>query len=303
MQRFNLNCYLKAKYLYMYKIMYAAIIALVIFAACTKTTDTETNFVNAKEYLGAAKGKFIIYKLDSTITQDFGTRFTTRSYTVKDSVVDEFTDLAGNRAFKIFRFTLINGSWVSGNTFVLTPKSTVVELTENNLRYTSLASPVSPNQQWKGNSNIVTAPYYANSIFSTWNFTYRNIGQPKTYGTLNFANTITVVQFDSTENKPFNNKLYNFYDKGYEVYAKGVGLIYRDIMSWEYQAFTRLSNCKFTRPKADGTLETININCNDPLANCDSVRIRPNHNLSCDTTLDRFYYTGYGIKQTVLAHN
>jgi hypothetical protein len=287
----------------MRKIVYAAVLALVVFIACTKTTD-ETSFVNATEYIGNAKGKFITYRLDSTVTEDFGRRFVTRTYTVKDSVVDEFTDLAGNRALKIFRYMRqANGSWLSTNTFVLTPKSSVIELTENNLRYVSLASPISPNQQWKGNSNIVTAPYYANSIFSSWNFTYRNIAEPKTFGSLNFANTITVVQFDSTENKTFNNKLYNFYDKGYEIYAKGVGLIYRDIMSWEYQAFTRLSNCKFTRPKADGTLETININCNDPLANCDSVRVRPNHNLSCDTTLDRFYYTGYGIKQTVLAHN
>ena len=74
----------------------------------------------AKNYVSAAKGKFIIYKLDSIVTGSFGSGFQTSTYTIKDSVVDVFIDNTGKEAFKIFRYVLnVNGSWTSTNTFVL----------------------------------------------------------------------------------------------------------------------------------------------------------------------------------------
>ncbi len=287
----------------MKKISILILLAIAVIVSCSKETESFSP-INGSDYVPSAKGKYIIYKLDSTVTASFGSNFVTRSYTVKDSVVDEIADATGVKSLKIFRYIKnANGTWSSTNTFLLSPKGTTVELLENNLRYISLTTPITANQQWKGNAFINQSPYYTNSIFGTWNFKYDQIGTSKTYGSLTFPKTVTVVQFDSTENKPFNPKVYNFYDKGYEVYAEKVGLVYRDIMSWEYQAFTRFANCTFTRPTASGGTETININCNDPFANCDSIKARPNHSVKCDTIVDRFYYQGFGIKQTVLSHN
>lgn len=282
-------------------ILILATIAIVI--GCNKVQE-EYISNNPSDYLPTAKGKYITYRLDSTVTQSFGSGFVTRSYIVKDSVIDEIIDNTGVRSFRIYRYMRsINGTWSSTNTFLLSPKGATVELIENNLRYISLTTPITLNQQWKGNSFISQSPYYPNSIFNTWNYRYQDIGAPKTFGSLTFPKTVTVVQFDSTENRPFNPKVYNFYDKGYEIYAEKVGLIYRDIMSWEYQAFSRFSNCKFSRPNAAGGRDTIAVNCNDPFTNCDSIRNRPNHTINCDTIVDRFYYQGYGIKQTVIGHN
>jgi len=259
----------------------------------------------AKNYVSAAKGKFIIYKLDSIVTRSFGSGFQTSTYTIKDSVVDVFIDNTGKEAFKIFRYVLnVNGSWTSTNTFVLTPQENNVEYVENNFRYIKLISPVQDGKEWKGNTYVNQSPFYVNTSYPSWTYKYTNIDAPKTYGTQSFAKTITVQQYDSTENRPFNKNVYNFYDKGYEVYAENVGLIYRDIMSWEYQVFTSFSNCKLIKPKASGVgNDTILVNCNDPLVNCDSLIQRLNHKVNCDTIIDRFYYNGYGIKQTVLSHN
>jgi hypothetical protein len=271
--------------------------------ACSKT-DTTTTFKAAKTYVSAAKGKYIIYRLDSIVTASFGSRFVTKTYTVKDSVVDVFLDNQNRESFKIFRYVLNpNNTWTSNNTFVLTPQDNSVEYVENNLRYTKLVSPVTNGKEWKGNSFINQSPYYFNTLFPNWTYKYKDVDVAKSYGSLNFAKTVTVVQYDSAENRAFNSNVYNFYDKGYEVYAENVGLIYKDVMSWEYQVFTSFSNCKLIKPKAGGGFDTTNVNCNLPQTNCDSLILVPNHRVKCDTIIDRFYYNGYGIKQTVIAHN
>lgn len=135
-------------------IVFVALASFVLYA-CSKSTET-ANFKLAKNYVSAAKGKFIIYKLDSIITRSFGSGFQTSTYTIKDSVVDVFIDNTGREAFKIFRYVLNgNGSWTSTNTFVLTPQENNVEYVENNLRYIKLISPVQDGKEWKGNTYML----------------------------------------------------------------------------------------------------------------------------------------------------
>ncbi|MBL0144960.1 MAG: hypothetical protein IPP48_03555 [Chitinophagaceae bacterium] len=280
------------------------ILTVTMLYACSKT-ETVT-FKSPKSYMPAVKGKYIIYKLDSTVTRSFGSGFVTSSYTVKDSVVDVFTDNLGRESFKIFRYQLnpSNNTWASTNTFVLTPQESSIEFVENNNRYIKLINPVADGKTWKGNSFINQSPYYINYIFSEWNYTYDKVGSSRSVGSFTFPNTVTVVQSDSNDNDIFNPYSSNFYNKGYEIYADSVGLVYKDIMSWEYQVFRHFNNCILIRPKTTGTgNDTLGVNCNDPLTNCDSLMQRPNHKIKCDTVIDRFYYNGYGIKQTILSHN
>jgi len=273
--------------------------------ACKKTNETG-NFIPASDYLNVAKGKFIVYKLDSTVTINFGTSFKTVSYTIKDSVVDAFLDNAGRETFKIFRYQLntTNGVWVPINTFTLNNLGSKIEYVENNLRYTKLVSPVVNGKEWQGNSFISVSPFKPDNFFNSWTYRYKDVGTSKTFGALSFPNTVTVEQFDSTTNLPFYNKAFWTYDKGYEVYAKNVGLVYKDIMSIEYQVFTSLSNCSYTKPKANGVgLDTVIINCNLATSNCDSIRRLSTHKLKCDTSITSFDYKGFGIKQVILDHN
>ena len=273
--------------------------------ACKKTIDNGS-FIPASDYVNIAKGKYITYKLDSTVTINFGTAFKTVSYTIKDSVVDAFLDNSGRETFKIFRYQLntTNGRWIPINTFTLNDLGAKIEYVQNNLRYTSLVSPVVEGREWKGNSYISVSPFKPDNFFNSWTYKYKNVGAAKTYGALSFPNTVTVEQFDSTTNLPFYNKAFWTYDKGYELYAKNIGLVYRDIMSLEYQVFTSLSNCSYTRPKATGAgLDTIRVNCNLATSNCDSIRRLSTHKLTCDTSIINFEYKGYGIKQVILDHN
>jgi len=182
----------------------------------------------------------------------------------------------------------------------MTPLSTKLEYVEDNNRYTKLVNPVTEENAWLGNSYIGNN-IFSFSNFSTWNFFYKNINQPAQIGNLKFDKTITVVQYDSADNKPFfDPKNYYQYNKSYEIYADTIGLVYKDLLSWEYQAFRDITNCQLIKPKTGGR-DTSFVDCT--LLNCDSLRNLPNYSVLCDTSLTKFYYNGYGIRQKIISHN
>jgi hypothetical protein len=282
----------------------AAVLLTVGFFACKKTNG-DTKFISYKSYVSPKKGKYIIYRLDSTVTKDFGVGFITRSYTIKDSVANVFKDNAGRESFTIYRLQLNpNNTWTNINTFVITPQDNSLEYIDNNQRYVLLANPISDLKTWQGNSGIVQSPFYKNSTIYDWDFFYTDIEQPKQIGTFNFSNTITAVQYDSNENKVFNPLAFYAYQKGYEIYADSIGLVYKDVMAYEYQQFTNITNCKLIQPKVPGPgFDTVAIDCSSNSNKCDSLRQLPNHQIRCDSSIAKFAYEGFGIKQTILSHN
>jgi hypothetical protein len=275
----------------------------VYFIACKKTDDKP--FLSYKQFINPQVGKYIIYKLDSTVTLSFGGSFVVKSYLVKDTIVDKVLDNQNRESYKVFRlqYNPATKNWDASNSFLLTPLDTKIEYVENNLRYIKMINPVTELKSWQGNNYIGQNVFNAGNFFSSWTYYYKDVNQPMQVGTFNFANTVTIVQYDSTENRAFDPKNYSQYNKSYEVYADSVGLVYKDILSWEYQAFTVPTNCKLVRPKAGGGLDTINVDCTLDATNCDSLRRLPNYKLTCDTIVSQFYYTGYGVKQTIVSHN
>lgn len=211
--------------------------AALYFVACKKTSDTK--FVSYNNYAALRLGKYIIYQLDSTVTASFGSYFVKRSYLIKDSIVQIIKDNQNRETFKIYRYQYDStyGVWNSTNTFYLTPAQNSLEYVENNLRYISLVNAVADNKSWLGNSYISQTLYNPNSFFNSWQYSYKDVAQPKKIGKLNFANTITVQQYDSLDanNLPFSPNNYSAFTKAYEIYADSVGLVYKDIFSWQYE--------------------------------------------------------------------
>jgi hypothetical protein len=286
--------------------IFAVLVAVLTltFFACKKTGD-DTKFISYKSYVSPKKGKYIVYRLDSTVTKDFGVGFVTRSYTIKDSVANIFKDITGRESFTIYRSQLNgNNTWTTINAFVMTPQDNSLEYVENNQRYVLLTNPISDLKTWQGNSGIQRSPFYKNSTIYDWDFFYTDIEQPKQIGTFNFNNTVTVVQYDSNENKVFNPLAFYSYQKGYEIYADSLGLVYKDVKAYEYQQTNIISNCKLIKPKVPGPgFDTLAINCNLNSSKCDSLKLLPNYKIICDTAIGPFSYDGFGIRQTILSHN
>jgi hypothetical protein len=105
------------------------------------------------------------------------------------------------------------------------------------MRFIKLTIPISEGYTWKAHTYIDTKSINSTvSYLDEWAYEYRNVDQP--YAVLNktYNNTLTVFQHDETTPEgPFNPNNYQQRNYGQEVYAKDVGLIYKEFLHWTWQ--------------------------------------------------------------------
>lgn len=215
----------------------------IAFLGCS---DKESlTIVTAEDLYPIQVGKTFFYRLDSTVLGNFNQSLVVHSYIAKDSVQSLFTDGEGRKSYTIIRYlrdTLQTKPWQFTSTYTATISNNRVEYIDNNLRFVSLVSPAKEGQQWKGTQYINTISPSPYSYFYGWNFEYQNADQPFTTKKGIIQNTYTVFQQDETlPDIPFNTN--NYQEKSYskEVYAKGIGLIYKDFIRWVYQPPTAVN--------------------------------------------------------------
>ena len=209
--------------------------------SCKKQTEI-FNTASVNDYYPLQVGKYITYNLDSTLFINFGEKDTVISYQVQDKVDAAVTDNLGRKAYRIIRYIRKNSSddWSPNNTFMAVPTDNSVEYVENNLRYLKLQLPITQDFSWKGNSYIDT--YSLASVLAymdDWDYIYDSVNVPLTINSLSFDSTIKVSERDDSLNIPITSET-SIADRNYSVekYAKGVGLIYREFLHWEYQGCT-----------------------------------------------------------------
>jgi hypothetical protein len=98
--------------------------------------------------------------------------------------------------------------------------TTSAERYEENQRFVRLIFPVNEGESWNGNAYNTLEP---------WNYTYTNVGEPYSLDLLSFSKTLTVNQRN-------NVNLVN-QEIAYEVYAYGIGMVYKQLTDLEYQNF------------------------------------------------------------------
>ncbi|MES2647851.1 MAG: hypothetical protein V4717_13300 [Bacteroidota bacterium] len=210
------------------------IVGTCLFQACSDK-KIELAIPPLSDYMPLNVGKYITYRLDSTNITKFGADTAVTSYRVRELVDAEITDGLGRKAYRILRTITDSGGaapFSNNNTFMISPQSTDwIERVENNLRFMSLRSPVMENFEWKGNSFIdalsINSPV---RYLYDWNYKYQDIGKPFTVRGKTYDNTITVLQRNEEfPEGPFNpSQPFKQWDYSIEVYAKGVGLIYKN---------------------------------------------------------------------------
>ena len=216
---------------------------IMFFAACKKESE-ELDIIPISDYAPLKAGKYITYSLDSLVYTNFGAVEAHRFYEVKYLTADSLTDLLGRKAFRIVRYLrkLPNGLFNPDNTFLAVNTGTKYEFTENNLRYLKLVQPIKNDGTWKGNSAIDVSSLGTDlQYLFDWDYTYANVGQAKTVGTFNLANTVTVNQINESVNLPVippgrpNSTNIASKDYSQEIYAKGIGMVRREFLHFEYQ--------------------------------------------------------------------
>ncbi len=211
----------------------------VLLPACSKQTEIFES-ASLQNYYPLNVGNIFIYRLDSTVPVSFGSRLEVHSYQAKDSVEAVFNDNQGRPSYRIFRTirdTAGTKPWRFAATYTATNTGNAIEYVDNNMRFIKLRLPIVEGYTWKAHSYIDTKSLNSNVTYlDEWEYAYEKVGQPFAVFNKTYDSTIQVFQHDETSPPgPFDPNNYQQRNLGKEVYAKGVGLIYKEFLHWTYQ--------------------------------------------------------------------
>lgn len=234
------------------KIYFATVISVILFFFFISCNEKEEfNSEKLSDYFPLTTGKYITYRLDSTVFTNFGRNTEIHKYQVKHQIDALITDNMGRPSYRVYRLIRdsVNNSswtpaqpWVNAGTFYITPLEDQVEVIEDNLRFIKLHMPIKSGFSWNGNKFFPNDPYISFYNFSNddniqdWDYYYD--GTPSTFNfkNINYPEVQTVEQIDESFNVPIvTATAYGSISRSVEKYSKNIGLIYREYEIWEYQ--------------------------------------------------------------------
>lgn len=200
--------------------------------SCNKVTDTFVSepSIAYNNYFPTSVGFWIDYQVDSTryikSNLDPAPIITKSTTYFREFIEDTLSGFDTPYQFKIKVFTRksLSEPWVFLRNNSIQPLSNQITKNENNLRFIKLHSPVNSSISWKGNRYIDTS---IKQDYGDWSYRYIDLFQPKTISGFQFDSSITVLQYIDS----------NVIEKThfFEIYAKGVGMIYSERNKLEKQ--------------------------------------------------------------------
>jgi hypothetical protein len=200
------------------------ILFIIILSACRRDIDISKRG-QGKEFYNNKTGSWISYKVDSIVFSDFNQQVQnadTFHFELKEMIAGKFTDNAGRETSRIEVYKRKDAaeSWQLARVSTSNLTDLSLEKTEDNMRFVKLVFPASASRTWNGN--------YLNSA-APWDYSYLDLNKPADINGHHFDETITVSELDSSNN--------TFIRKGFarEIYAKNIGMIYRQTDTVEVQ--------------------------------------------------------------------
>ncbi|TXH57954.1 MAG: hypothetical protein E6Q89_03950 [Bacteroidia bacterium] len=212
-------------------------LGIVSLYSCTKKNEQYTGDYG-RNYFPLTFGKTVTYDVDSTLWDDFFCVKSLHHYQIRWTVSDTFRDNEFRLSYRIDSHirTADSMPWQTHRVMYVTPTNNSLEMVEENLRFVKLAFPIQNGNTWDGNSKISYVLDEDLRRFDGWHYYYDKYSEPFNDGFVNFENTVTVNQVNDTVNNPevspnsFASKTFSK-----EVYAQGVGMVYRETIYWTYQ--------------------------------------------------------------------
>ncbi|NNV57891.1 hypothetical protein [Limnovirga soli] len=213
---------------------------LMVLMGCAKQSAT-VQFPALSDYLPLQTGRVLVYRLDSSLIPLDGSDLVVKSYHAKDSIADTITDGMGRLTYRMYRFvtdTLETQPWQNIGTFLITANAQTVELLDDkNRRFVILTQPLRDGFTWPGNAYIdtksATSPF---QFMDGWRYQYTQFNQPITLDDALLDSTITVLQRDEISPPgPFEPQNYQQRNYAVEIYAKGIGLVYKEFLHSTWQ--------------------------------------------------------------------
>ena len=216
------------------------IFGTLLLFSCKKETQQFDDSVS-RNYFPLNIGKQVVYDVDSIIWDDFTCIIDTNHYQMRWTVSDTFRGNDERLSYTIDVEIRESDSlqWQMHRVYAATPTATTIEFSENNLRFIKLNFPIENEKKRAGNNLISTTHNY--QYLQGWEYSYTDVNKSFDNGLQLFDNTVTVEQRDETLNNP-NVDPYATKTFAKEVYAKDVGMVYREVIYWLYDE--NVSRCK-----------------------------------------------------------
>ncbi len=209
------------KYNYL-KFISVLVIGVAVAVGCKKGTEDPIAF--GYEYFPTDSGRYAQFKVDSTVWNDFTVPVTidTFRFDIRELNDSLYIDNAGDTAVVLIRNRRdsANGAWYIKDVWSMKRTNARAEKVEENERIVKLTFPIVDGAKWNGNIYNTNDP---------WEYELTEIGKPFTVNGFTFDKTVTVLQtgnndIPSGQTEPLLHK-----ELGKEVYAKGVGLVYKEL--------------------------------------------------------------------------
>jgi len=216
--------------------LFLAVVFTASFFACKKADEQTKSTDPTAQYIPLQKGKYIIYNVDSTLWIDTQCVKLEKHFQIMYTIADTFTDGQGRPSYRID--TRIrkktDDAWVLQEELYVTKTDVNLEWSQSGLRMVKMVFPVKNGTSWNGNSYIPAGDADL-KFYDGWNYYYSNEGEPFNAGEVIYPRTVTVNQVDRVDNDPEtipNLPASRTYGK--EVFAEGIGMVYREYIRWTY---------------------------------------------------------------------
>jgi hypothetical protein len=192
---------------------------LVLSLAVACSTEERIPADIGKDYVPSAVGTYQVYAVDETQYNAI-TGMTELHYQLQTEVVDSFPGTDGNTIYVIYRSTrnTDDDAWTYLDTWSMRLTDSEAVVAEENTSYVKLVFPTSNGRTWNGNKF---------NTGETDDYDMTLVGQPYVVGNQTFDKTLVIDQED-------NGDFIVYQDKRAEVFAYGVGLIYKETTQLKY---------------------------------------------------------------------
>ncbi|KUG07786.1 hypothetical protein [Solirubrum puertoriconensis] len=204
----------------------AATLALgLALVGCDNTTEAPADL--GKDYYPLAVGTTRVYQVEDRVWRNNQITSSSTSQ-VREQLIETYRDAAGKLTYKLLRSVRPNATaeWQPDSAHTLTVNDRNLLLTRSNVRSVELIFPVRAGAEW--NKQAFIAPNDPTATVGDINRRYEEVGVPFSIGGRNYENTVST--FDEGADPLF--KIYRHTVR--QVYAKGIGPVYRERIKYDY---------------------------------------------------------------------
>lgn len=218
----------------------AAALFSLVFTSCSKDEEDKYDGNLTLAYFPLEVGHYVTYQVDSTYWDKALCLRTIHKMQHRYQVADTFTDAEGRFSYRIDILTRSadSVSWSMDEVIYATRTNDRLEIRQNNVALIRQIFPISNGRSWKGNA-LIPAGDQDYAYMQGWDYQYTNLGGEFNNGLNSYKNTLTVNQVDKGEGNPeVLPAAYAYRTFGKDVYAYGIGLVFREITHWVYDPST-----------------------------------------------------------------